>query len=365
MFMHNLTVYQRLALIIATLSLAMITVSGAQIMVLRSTVIEERKTAVREIVDITKTVLANFDEKAKAGKVPAEEARRLAFDAIGAMRWGQFADYVGIYGAGTADAGMTYVHANPKYVNVNRWDFKDNEGRLLIRDIVGAARAGGGYVDYVTPRATGGAELAKVAYVGSFGSDEQLLAIQAGVYIDDVDATVFRHAVLAGVGGLAGLVIAGLIALLLGRGLTRPLATLCGTIDRLAGGDVEVDVPFTERRNEIGRIAHGLESFKHSLAEAGQLRTDQAEHQQHAESEKRNALTNMADTIESETRTVLEQIHQRTKAMTTLADANGHIGRSHRRGRRDCRQCRCDGAGQCADGCQCGRTTHLLDPPNR
>jgi methyl-accepting chemotaxis protein len=143
------------------------------------------------------------------------------------------------------------------------------------------------------------------------------------VYVDDIDATVFHHALFAGAGGLAGLTIAGLIALVLGRGLTRPLAVLCDALDRLAGGDVNVAVPGIERRNEIGRIARDLESFKRSLAEAGQLRADQAELQQRAEAEKRTALTNMADTIEVETSGALEQIRQRTMAMTSIANQMG------------------------------------------
>ena len=58
----------------------------------------------------------------------------MPFDAIGAMRWGKSADYLGIYGAGSTNAGVTYVHANPKYINVNRWDYKDNQGQLLIQE---------------------------------------------------------------------------------------------------------------------------------------------------------------------------------------------------------------------------------------
>jgi methyl-accepting chemotaxis protein len=36
------------------------------------------------------------------------------------MRWGASSDYLGVYGAGSDNAGVTYVHANPKYINVNR-----------------------------------------------------------------------------------------------------------------------------------------------------------------------------------------------------------------------------------------------------
>ena len=147
----------------------------------------------------------------------------MAFAAISAMRWGEYSDYIGVYGTGSADAGVTYVHANPKYINVNRWEFKDKSGKLLIQDIVRTARAGGGFVEYLAPRSAGGAELRKVSYVGAFGAGDKLLALQAGAYVDDVDAVVFRRMIWAGLAGLAGLAIAAFAAFWLGRGLVVPL----------------------------------------------------------------------------------------------------------------------------------------------
>jgi methyl-accepting chemotaxis protein len=81
-----------------------------------------------------------------------------------------------------------------------------------------------------------------------------LLAIQAGDYTDDLDAVVFDRAVWIVAGGLAGWLIAGLAELALGRGLVGPLGAICGVMDGLAKGDLNVDVPFVERRNEIGHI---------------------------------------------------------------------------------------------------------------
>src|SRR5437868_1225558 len=152
--MRHLTVYNRFAMIIAVLTVVFVAALAAQVVVLRNTVIEERRTKVFDLVEAAKKILSNYEEKAKAGKMSAEEARQLAFDAIGAMRWGKSADYLGIYGAGSTNAGVTYVHANPKYINVNRWDYKDNQGQLLIQNIVGKARAGGGYLQYQVPKAT-------------------------------------------------------------------------------------------------------------------------------------------------------------------------------------------------------------------
>jgi methyl-accepting chemotaxis protein len=105
--MRHLTVYNRFALIIAVLTVVFVAALAAQVMVLRNTVIEERRTKVFDLVEAAKKILSNYDEKAKAGKIPAEEARQLAFDAIGAMRWGKSADYLGIYGAGSTNAGVT------------------------------------------------------------------------------------------------------------------------------------------------------------------------------------------------------------------------------------------------------------------
>ena len=78
--MRHLSVYNRFAMIIAVLTVVFVAALAAQVMVLRDTVIEERRTKVFDIVEAAKKILSNYDEKAKAGKLSAEEARRLAFD---------------------------------------------------------------------------------------------------------------------------------------------------------------------------------------------------------------------------------------------------------------------------------------------
>src|SRR5437868_11823020 len=87
--MRHLTVYNRFAMIIAVLTVVFVAALAAQVVVLRNTVIEERRTKVFDLVEAAKKILSNYEEKAKAGKMSAEEAGQLAFDAIGAMRWGK------------------------------------------------------------------------------------------------------------------------------------------------------------------------------------------------------------------------------------------------------------------------------------
>jgi methyl-accepting chemotaxis protein len=295
---RHLSVYNRFATIIAVLSVVFVGALTAQVMVLRSTVIEERRTKVFDLVEAAKKILSAYEEKAKAGKISADEARQLAFEAIGAMRWGKSADYLGIYGAGSTNAGVTYVHFNPNYINVNRWDYKDKQGQFLIQNIVAKARAGGGYLEYQVPKATGGPELPKLTYAGGYGEGEKLLAVQAGVYTDDIDAVVFDRATWIAEGGLIGLLIAGLTALALGRGLVRPLEAICGVMDGLAKGELTVEVPFVDHRNEIGHIARSLAIFKERLLGAERLRAEREEATASAMAERKAAMSLIANEFE-------------------------------------------------------------------
>lgn len=296
--MRHLTVYQRLAAIIAVLSMTLFAVAAMQLFVLRDSVLDERRTTVRDIVEAATKILSYYDTEAKAGKIDPDKARQAAFAAIGAIRWGQYSDYLGVYGTGSSDAGVTYVHANPKYINVNRWDFKDSTGKLLIQDIVRTARAGGGFVDYLSPRSGGGGELRKLSYVGSYGTGERMLAIQAGVYVDDVDAVVYQRALTTGLTGLAGLALAVLIAFWLGRGMVQPLDTTCEVMDELTKGNLSFDVPFTDRKNEIGRIARSLRIFKDHLAHNERLRIEQEQAKTQAAEERRAVLARIANEFE-------------------------------------------------------------------
>jgi methyl-accepting chemotaxis protein len=296
--MRHLSVYQRLAMIIAVLSIAFFAVSAMQIMVLRDAVLDERRTMIHDMVDASVKILSYYDGEAKAGKMEPDRARQMAFSAIGAMRWGEYSDYVGVYGTGNADAGVTYVHSNPKYINVNRWEFKDSRGKLLIQDIVRTARAGGGYVEYFAPRSAGGAELRKLSYVGSFGTGEQRLALQAGVYVDDIDAVVVNRSIWAAIAALCGLLIAGLTAFWLGRGIVVPLAKTCDVMDQMTKGNLAFDVPFVNRKNEIGRIARSLQVFKDHLVETTRLRIEQEQMKLRTAEDRKAVMGRIADEFE-------------------------------------------------------------------
>ena len=78
----------------------------------------------------------------------------------------------------------------------------------------------------------------------------------------------------------AGNLVAGvLIALLLARGIGRPIGLMTETMTRLAGGETELAVPALERKDEVGAMAQAIEVFKKNAVAASRLASLQAEEQ--------------------------------------------------------------------------------------
>src|SRR5260221_14139035 len=74
-----------------------------------------------------------------------------------------------------------------------------------------------------------------------------------------------RNLILGTVAILAGAV---LLAFLLGRGLSRPLAAITAVMNRLSGGDTEVRIPGGDRKDELGTMAVAGHVFRHNMIEA-------------------------------------------------------------------------------------------------
>ncbi len=116
-------------------------------------------------------------------------------------------------------------------------------------------------------------------------------------------------------------VLLGLIsALLIGRGLSRPVVAMTNAMTRLAGGDRAVDVPGLDRGDEIGGMAKSVAVFKESLIRADQLAAEQAVEQEvrQKRAEAIDALTREFD------RLVLDVLGRVSSAATQLhATAQG------------------------------------------
>jgi methyl-accepting chemotaxis protein len=319
--MRHLSLVSRLALILGLLFTVFGAVAVGQVWGLRNTILQERAEKLRDMTGSVIKLAKAYDDEVRAGRLTLDQAQDAVRRAVRAMRWGD-GDYYGVY----RYDGLTLVHGNPKNEGVVRLDVKDPSGKLLVKEVIDLARRGGGTTEYLAPRANGAQPYPKLTYAAAYEPWEW--AFQAGVYIDDIDAAMAGQ--VAWIGGLVLVLflLGGTVAVLIGRGITKPLAVLCGAMDRLATGDHTVAVPYVERRNEIGRIARAVEFFKAGMRDAERLRNEQEEAKAVAAAEHKAGINRVADAFEASVGSIVgavaaasEEMERTAQSVAASADA--------------------------------------------
>ncbi|MFN6955794.1 MAG: methyl-accepting chemotaxis protein [Acetobacteraceae bacterium] len=103
--------------------------------------------------------------------------------------------------------------------------------------------------------------------------------------------------------------------------VSRPLASMTDTLQRLAAGELDVAVHGRGRRDEIGRMADTVEVFRAAARENAALRAEQDAARLAAERERAEALRAMAERIEQETRSAVDEVEARMARLSGSASA--------------------------------------------
>ncbi|MCJ2018256.1 methyl-accepting chemotaxis protein [Methylobacterium sp. E-065] len=81
--------------------------------------------------------------------------------------------------------------------------------------------------------------------------------------------------------------------------ISRPIETMTGTMAHLAEGDAAIDVPYRQRRDEIGAMATAVQVFKDNLIRTRQLEAETAQARLAAEEQRKAGMRQMADDFEA------------------------------------------------------------------
>jgi methyl-accepting chemotaxis protein len=127
--------------------------------------------------------------------------------------------------------------------------------------------------------------------------------------VENLKAEVQSAALQQGI--ISVIAMVGLILLLgfvTSRLIGKPLATMTSTMAKLAGGDTSVEVPATDRRDDIGAMARTVETFKTHAIELERSTAAREAEKAKAEEEKRQAMHKLADEFESTVRGVVSNV---------------------------------------------------------
>jgi methyl-accepting chemotaxis protein len=150
-------------------------------------------------------------------------------------------------------------------------------------------------------------------------SDQQRLENESDTTVRETERLV---AMLAAGGFLLG----AALALMLGRGISRPMTAMCKAMRELAGGNFDVVLPGLGRRDELGEMAGAVEEFK--LQAIAKAERDAAAHdaQNRVAAEARRAeLIRFADNFEAAVGAIVSNV---SASAVQLESAAGTLTRT-------------------------------------
>src|SRR5580704_10183233 len=114
------------------------------------------------------------------------------------------------------------------------------------------------------------------------------------------ESSIARTVTIQEIIAALALLIGGLIAFFLARGVSNPITALTQSMRELAAGNFDVVLLGLARKDEVRNIARAVDEFKVRAAEKAQREAaEKAEQDRRAETERQAALTKMADEFQT------------------------------------------------------------------
>jgi len=137
----------------------------------------------------------------------------------------------------------------------------------------------------------------------------------------EVQAAGMQQAAISLVAMIALILLLGFVT---SRLIGKPLKMMTSTMDKLAGGDTSVEVPATDRRDDIGAMARTVETFKNNAIELERSTAAREAEKAKAEEEKRQAMHRLADEFETKVRGVVESVTSASGQVQATARSMSH-----------------------------------------
>ncbi len=107
--------------------------------------------------------------------------------------------------------------------------------------------------------------------------------------------------------------------------VAKPIRTMTSAMTQLAQGDLQVEIPGIQRRDEVGEMAQSVQVFKDNAIETERLRQEQQEAEKRAEAEKRKAMNDLADKFSADVGEVVEAVTSASTQLETTAQSMSSV----------------------------------------
>jgi len=230
--------------------------------------LKEKQTATRHVVELTWGLLAEIDGQVKSGVLTLEDAKKLAAQRLGNLRYGE-QDYIWI---NDLQPRMVMHPFKPELNGKDLSDIKDSNGKPIFVEFVKACRdKGAGEVDYLWPKPGAGEPVTKISYVKLY--EPWGWVVGSGIYVDDLYREMLHIKLILLGGDLAFAAFIIAISVLISRQVTVPVRQMVHMAEDLAHGEGDLTMRLgLTHRDEVGEAAGFIDQFiakvQHSVAQS-------------------------------------------------------------------------------------------------
>ena len=269
----------------------------------------------KAIVDTARNMAAGLKKQVDAGELTRQAALAEFGRRANSMTYDNGAGYL----FGTGYDGITILSPDPKQIGQNRMDVATN-GRMLSRELMDGVKAKGEILltyEYVKPGQD--KPIRKIGYaVAVPGFD---MYVGTGAYLDDIDAKMSPLVWLLGLAILGIAIVAGSIAWMISRSITRPLGQLGARMEALADGQLDGQIPGVGRGDEVGAMAATVQIFQNNAIRMRDLERSEAETQGRAAAERRAAMESLAGDFERSVNGIVRSVSTAATGMQATAQS--------------------------------------------
>ena len=260
-----------------------------------------RQDELRTVTEVAYKVVEQQYNEFKNGKISETEAQQRAKAGVRAMRYNAN-DYFFVQDKNIA----LVVHGvRPDLEGGDMSKNQDPTGKYFGAEMNKvAAENGQGFVDYqyAKPGAPLDQPSPKLAYVKLFAPWQWTLG--TGLYIDDINATVWSRVLWTGAIALAFLILIGGVAGIVMFRLSKRLNALSTAMTSLASGESDVELPVIAGKDEVADMARAVQVFKQNAVERARLAAEALAHRSQTEAERERAAAERAKAADEQAEVV-------------------------------------------------------------
>ncbi len=241
---------------------------------------ESKRIEIKNEAEEGASIIRHYVEREQRGELTREQAQALAFEAVRAIRF-EGVNYVFV----SNFDGMSLVNANKDIEGKNTIDLKDQYGTFITRSQLAIAKSGKpGFAEYYWKKIGETSPKLKMSY--TIAIPEWQICVSSGDFADDIDS-MFVTSITRLLELFVPLFIIFLgIVYRMRQGLAKLLGSLSATMNRLAQGDLSIEIARSKRHDQLGQMSDALLSFRQAALDRVNFEADAAAATRRADEEK-------------------------------------------------------------------------------